>query len=115
MDILASYLFPEIELEYECDPEPQFGNSIPFLNSILTPVSLPNFNHFPEPVLNHVLIHREIESPIFQDYYIELEQYHTFESFIDKLVSFNFHEIELKEECDPDPQFCMQFRFLNQY
>ena len=28
IDILASYPFPEIELEHEYDPEPQLGNSI---------------------------------------------------------------------------------------
>jgi len=32
MDILASYLFSEIELENECDPAPQLGNSIPLLD-----------------------------------------------------------------------------------
>ena len=40
IDILASYPFPEIEHEYECDPEAQFGNSISLLDSILTLVSL---------------------------------------------------------------------------
>ena len=43
IDILASYPFPEIEIEYESDPEPQVGNSISFFDSIMTPVSLPDF------------------------------------------------------------------------
>ena len=67
IDILASYPFPEIEPKYECDPKPQLGNSISFLDSILTLVFLLNFNHFPESVLNPVPVHCEIESPIFQD------------------------------------------------
>ena len=62
----------------------------------MTPVYLPNFNHFPESVLNLVSVHREIELPIFQDQYIELDQYHSFESSIDKLTSFHFHEMELE-------------------
>ena len=28
LDILASYLFPEIEIENECDPKPHVSNSI---------------------------------------------------------------------------------------
>ena len=49
-------------------------------------------------------IHREIESPIFYDQQIELDQFHTFESPIDKLASS--HENELNKECDFDPQIC---------
>ena len=54
----------------------------------MTLVFLPDFNSFPESVLDPVPIHREIESPIFQDQYLELDQYLTFESRIDKLTSF---------------------------
>jgi len=46
IDILTSYLFAEIELEHECDPEPQLGNSISLLDSILTPVTLPDIINF---------------------------------------------------------------------
>ena len=46
-------------------------------------------------------IHHEIESP---DHHIELDQYHTFESLIDKLASSHFYELEFKQECDFDPQ-----------
>ena len=51
-------------------------------------------------------VHREIESPIFYDHHIELDQFHTFESPIDKLASFHFYEIELKKEYDSDSQIC---------
>ena len=43
LDILASYPFLEIELKFESDPEPQVGNSILLFDSIMTPVSLPDF------------------------------------------------------------------------
>ena len=39
-------------------------------------------------------------TPIFHDHHIELDQFHTFESPIDKLASSCFYEIELNEECD---------------
>ena len=108
---MASYLFPEIYLEHECNPEFQLGNPSPFLNSILTPVSLPSFNHFSEPTLDHVPTHNEIESPIFQDQHIEHDQYLTFESPINKLTSFHFYEIELKEEFNPFFSFGSSSKF----
>ena len=70
----------------------------------MTEVFLPDFRIFPESILDPVPIHREIESPIFYDQQIELDQFHTFESPIDKLASFHFYEIELNKECDFDPQ-----------
>ena len=90
IDILASYPFPEIELENEYDPEHQLGDSILLPDSIMTPMSSPNFNLFPESTLNLVPIHHEIESPIFYGYHIELDQFHTFNSPIDKLASSHF-------------------------
>ena len=51
-------------------------------------------------------IHRETESPIFYHHHIELDQFHTFESPIDKLASSHFYEIELRQECDFNPQIC---------
>ena len=68
LDILASYPFPEIEIEPECDPEPHVSNSISLFNSIMTSVSLPDFFSIPESTLNPVPVHREIESPIFYDH-----------------------------------------------
>ena len=72
----------------------------------MTSVFLPEFRPFPESVLDPVPIHCEIESPIFYDDHIELDQFHTFESPIDKLASSHFYGIELNEECDFDPQIC---------
>ena len=51
-------------------------------------------------------VYYEIESPIFYDHHIELDQFHAFESPIDKLVSSHFYRIELNEECDFDSQIC---------
>ena len=70
IDILVSYLFSEIELEHDYDPEPQLGNAISLSDSIMTPLSLPDFNPIPELVLNPMLVYREIESPIFYDHHI---------------------------------------------
>ena len=72
---MASYPFPEIELENEYDPESQLGDSIPLPDSIMTLISLPDFNPFPGSTLDHVPIHREIKSPIFYDHHIELDQF----------------------------------------
>ena len=98
IDILASYPFPEIELEHEYDHEPQISDSILLPDSIMTPVSSPDFNPFPESVLDPVPVHCEIESPIIYDDYIEHDQFHTFESPIDKLASSHFCGIEFNEE-----------------
>ena len=57
-------------------------------------------------------IHHEIESPIFYDHHIELDQFHSFESPIDKLASFHFYEIELNEKCDLDSQICDPVQIL---
>ena len=45
-DSLASYPFPEIELENEYDHEPQLSDSVLLPDSIMTPVSSPDFNLF---------------------------------------------------------------------
>ena len=71
----------------------------------MTPVSSPDFN-FLESTLDPVPIHYEIESLIFYDHHIELDQFHTFESPIDKLASSHFYDIELNEICDLDSQIC---------
>ena len=72
----------------------------------MTPVSSLDFNLFPESTMDPVPIHNEIELPIFDDQHIELNQFHTFESPIDKLASSQFYEIELNEKCDLDSQIC---------
>ena len=66
----------------------------------MTEVFLPDFRLFPESTLDPVPIHHEIESLIFNDQQIELDQFHTFESPIDKLTSSHFYEIKLRQECD---------------
>ena len=71
IDSLASYHFPEIELENEYNHEPQLSDSILLPDSIMTPVSSPDFT-FPELTLDPIPIHHEIESPIFDDH-IELD------------------------------------------
>ena len=96
IDSLASYPFPEIELDNEYDHEPQLTDSILLPDSIMTPVSSPDFNLFAESTLDPVPIHNEIESPIFEDH-IELDQFYTFENPIDKLASSHFFDIELNE------------------
>ena len=65
--MLASYTFPEIELEHEYDSEPQLSNSISLPDSIMTEVFLPDFRIFSESTLDHVPIYCEIESPIIYD------------------------------------------------
>ena len=64
----------------------------------MTPVSSSDCNHFPKSILDPLPIHREIESPISYDHHIELDQYHAFESPIDKLANSHFYEIELNQE-----------------
>ena len=46
INILASYPFSKIELQNEYDPEPQLCDSILLPDSIMTPVSSPDFNLF---------------------------------------------------------------------
>ena len=60
LDILASYPFPEIELELESDPEPQVGNSTSIFDSIMTPISLPDFLSILESTLNPIPVHYEM-------------------------------------------------------
>ena len=72
---MASYPFPEIELENEYDSKPQLGNSILLPDSIMTPVFSPDFNPSPESTLDPVPVQREIESPIFYDHHVELNQF----------------------------------------
>ena len=80
---------PEIELENEYDHEPQLSDSILLPDPIMTPVSSPDFD-FLESTLDPEPIPYEIESPIFYDYHVELDQFHTFDSHIDKLINSHF-------------------------
>ena len=51
IDKLASFHFNEIELEYECEPDPQLCDSILIFESMLTPVSLPKLDPIPKQIL----------------------------------------------------------------
>ena len=44
---LASFHFNEVELDWECDTDPQFCDSVPLFESILTPVFLSDLDEFP--------------------------------------------------------------------
>jgi len=103
LDKLASFNFNEIELDYECEPDPQLCDSVSIFESMLTPVSLPNLDQFSEPTFIPIPIDHEIESPIFDDH-IELDQLCNFESPMEKLASSHFYEIETNEICDLDSQ-----------
>ena len=112
-DCSASYTFPGIELENECESELQFSDSSPFLESKSTPVVLPVISDVLEPVLIPIILELEsIISPIHipsvdenQDsislHPFELAQ--NFENHLDILASYPFLEIELDLECDPEP------------
>jgi len=64
---LASYHFNEIELEHECEPKPQFSDSISSFESISTPILLPNLSHMLEPILIILIpVILELESSILQ-------------------------------------------------
>ena len=47
IDELASFHFNEIKLDYKCEPDPQFCDSVPIFESRLTPVFLPIWTNFP--------------------------------------------------------------------
>jgi len=49
IDEFASFYFNEIELDYECEPDPQLCDSVFIFESMLTPVFLPNLDQFLEP------------------------------------------------------------------
>ena len=71
IDKLVSFHFNEIELEYECEPDPPLCDSIPIFESMLTPVSLPKLDPLLEPTLIPVSMDFEIE-PFLLDSHISL-------------------------------------------
>ena len=62
IDKLVILHFNKIELDYECEPDPQPCDSVFIFKSILSPISLPNLDQFLEPIFIHVPINLEIES-----------------------------------------------------
>jgi len=49
IDKLASFHFNEIDLDYECEPDPQPCDSVPIFESMLTLISLTDLDSFPKP------------------------------------------------------------------
>ena len=106
---MTSYPFPEIEVEDKCEPEFQFSNSSPILESILTPVVLPELSNVLESVLIPIISELEsIISPMDDNqdsislHPFELAQ--NFKNHLDILASYPFFKIELELESDPKPQ-----------
>jgi len=71
---LASFNFNKIELEHECDPGPRLCDSILIFEPMLTPVSLPRLDSFPEPTLILVFINFEIEPPLLDGHISLMEK-----------------------------------------
>ena len=109
---MASYLFPEIELEDECEPELQFNDSSPILESILTSIVLPKLKNILELVLIPI---SELEQSFHPFTFFLLDKHkdlislhplevaQNFKNHLDILASYPFLEIELMQESDPDP------------
>ena len=65
---MVSFHFNKIELEHECDPDPQLCDSVLIFEFILTPSSLPNLNPIPESMLSLEPIILEHEPPILDSH-----------------------------------------------
>ena len=65
---IGKFHFNEIELEHECDLNPQFCDSVSIFYSMLTLVSLPDLDHVPEPTLTPVPINLEHEPTILESH-----------------------------------------------
>ena len=90
---MISFHFNEIELDHECDHDPQLCDSISIFESTLIPVSLPKLDPFLEPTLIPVSIDLEIKPPIL-DSHIPLMgrecefQFFDLESTIEPILTF---------------------------
>jgi len=76
---LASFEFKKIELDYECELDPQLCDLVPNIESMLTSVSLSNLDPITKLTLILIPIDHEIESLI-----------------VDSHISLMDHECELK-------------------
>jgi len=65
---LEIFHFNEIELDYECEPNPQLCDSVSIFDSILILIFLPNLDQFPEPTFIPVPIDLKVESPILNSH-----------------------------------------------
>ena len=68
------FSFNEIELDYECEPDYQFCDSISIFESMLTPIFLPNLDQFPEPTFIHIPIDLKMESSILDSHISVMEK-----------------------------------------
>ena len=74
------FIFKKIELEYECDPNPQLSDSIPIFEFIWTPMFLFNLDPFFEPTSISVPINLKLNNLFWK------VTFHWWE----KNVNFNF-------------------------
>jgi len=107
IDELESFHFNEIELDHECEPDPQLCDSVFIFESMLTPIFLPNLDQFFEPTFIPVPIDLEIESPIL-DSHIPLKGKECEYQFLD-LDSM----LEPKLTLEPKVEFLELVLFLN--
>ena len=68
INILACFHFNEIELEHECDLDPQLCDSILIFESMLTLVSLPNLDPFSKSTVILISIDFEIKLSLLDSY-----------------------------------------------
>ena len=114
INILASYPFPEIELEHEYDPEFQLSNLISLPDSILTEVFLPEFRPFPESVLVQCQSIVKLNHQSFMIIILNLTS-----SILLKVPLINwqvliFVELNSMRNVTLILKFVIQFKFLNQ-
>ena len=102
---MASFHF-EIELDYECEPDPQLCDSVSIFESMLTPASLPNLDQFPEPTFIPIPIDVEIESPILDSHIPLMEKECKFQFFDSDLT------LESKLSLEPKVDF-YEYWFVN--
>ena len=91
---MTSFHFNKIELEYECEPDPQLFDSIPIFEFMLTPASLPKLDQFSEPTFILVPIDQEIESPILDSHILLMR----------KECEFQFLDLDLKLKLTLEPK-----------
>ena len=68
IDKLASFFFKKIKLRHECDFDPQICDPVQILESILTPVLLPDLSNILGSVLIPTPVIPELESPISESH-----------------------------------------------
>jgi len=73
LDKLASFDFKEIELDYECEPDPQLCDLVLNFESMLTLISLPNLDPNTELTLIPIPINHEIESLIVDSHILLMD------------------------------------------